>query len=69
MVKHKFINLLEITGLKDKGHIDFYCKLSKLTFRTTDKPTAEAAISKLSDFIDDLNVLKLEIAPEMSKKL
>lgn len=69
MIKNKFINLLDITGLKNKGNIDFYCKQSKVNFLTTDKVTADEAISKLSDFIDDLNVLKLDIRPEMASKL
>jgi hypothetical protein len=69
MIKHKLINISDIVGLKNKGHVDFYSKGNKATIRTVDKATADEAICKLSDFIDDLNVLKLDIRAELAYKL
>lgn len=56
----KAVDLLQVAGIKKgEGFIDFYSKGSKIILRTTSKEKANEAINKISDYIDDLNILRL----------
>lgn len=56
MKKNGIVDLLEVTRLK-QGIIVLSNREEKVYFRTVSKEVADLAISRLSDFIDDLEIL------------
>ena len=69
MQKYGLVDFLKIAKLTGKGAIELHCKANQLIVKTLDKETADQAINLLSDYIDDLNVLKLDIKPDLANKL
>ena len=69
MQKCRLVDFLEIAKLTGKGAVELHCKSNQLIVKTLDKETADQAINLLSDYIDDLNVLKLDIKPDLANKL
>ena len=69
MQRFRLVNLQEISGLKENGKVELFHKNKQIIVRTTDKLTADEAINKLSDFVDDLNVLRLEVRVELIDKI
>jgi hypothetical protein len=59
MQRFRLVHLQEISGIKDQGNVELFHKNQEIIVKTTDKLTADEAINKLSDFVDDLNVLRL----------
>ena len=69
MQKFRLVDFLEIAKLTGKGAVELHCKSNQLIVKTLDKVTADQAINLLSDYIDELNVLKLDIKPDLANKL
>ena len=69
MQKCRLVDFLEIAKLTGKGAVELHCKSNQLIVKTLDKVTADQAINLLSDYIDELNVLKLDIKPDLANKL
>lgn len=69
MSRINIVNLTELCGLKGEGRIDFPAKGNKMIILATSKQKATDAINVLSDYIDDLNIQKVDVRPEFARKI
>ena len=65
----KLINLTEIAGLKGKGRVHIYPKGGIVYIYALSKEDGFAGIEKISDFIDDLNLIRVEVTEGLARKL
>ena len=63
------LSLLEISGLKYPCEVILETKIAKITVRAPSKPVANEAIERISDFIDDLNLIRLDVKEELASKV
>ena len=63
------VNLTKLAGLSGKGKIHFAVKNGKIFVQAQTKEEGYAGIEKISDFIDDLNLIRLEVRFDLAKKL
>lgn len=61
MIGFRLVNLLDIADLRGRGTVELFLKNKQLIVKTVDKTTADEAINKISDFIDEINVVRLEL--------
>ena len=69
LIKTKHIKLGELAGLKYERDVQLDVRQSKIFLRASSKQEGYAAIEKISDFIDDLNLIRLDVRPEVAKKI
>lgn len=68
MMKANFFNLAEISKLK-KGNISIFTKGGKIYAKAPSKEIANDAFNNISDFLDDVNMIRLDLKPELARKL
>lgn len=61
--KHRLVDLKQVSGLQ-QGYIDLVGWQSKLVVKTNNEAAAGAAIERLSDYIDRLSVVRLDMKGE-----
>ena len=64
---HRMIDLKQISGLTE-GYIDRVSKHRKMVEKTTSETAAGEAIERISDFLDKLSVIKLDLHGEVACK-
>ena len=69
MLKTKSINLTELSGLRGKGKVHLNVNGCEIQVQAVSKEQAHLAIERISDFIDDLNMVNLEVREDLTKKL
>ena len=63
------LSLLKVSGLTYPCEVTLEAKFSKITVKAPSKPVANEAIEKISDFIDDLNLIRLDVKEELAIKV
>jgi hypothetical protein len=71
MIDVKMLNLNEIAGLEDKnkGNVILFARGDKIIVQTLTKKEGDEAIEKISDCIDDLQLCRLDVRPDLARKL
>jgi hypothetical protein len=67
LARHRMLDLKQISGLKE-GYIDLVGKHRKMVVKTASESAAGEAIERISDFIDRLSVIKLDLHGEAACK-
>lgn len=69
MMKAKLLQLSQIANLKYDRDVELDVKRSKIFVRAPSKQEGFAAIENISDYVDNLNLIRLDVRPETSKKI
>jgi hypothetical protein len=67
MSGHGMVDLKKVSGLKE-GYIEMVSYKCKLIVKTTTEAAAGEAIQRISDFVDTLSILKLDLTGEIANK-
>lgn len=69
MKRANIVNLTEVSGLKGRGIVNLYTRGCKIFVKAPSKKEGEQAIEKISDFIDDLNIIRVDVKAELARKI